>query len=174
MLCPQLKYKVLYRSLLGLLDVIRLRRDITYDCCGRYSQTWRKSFPWSENVHHGKLPGASVRNSARGKGHEEGGFGIRKGGIEPQETPCSRASTPKTRDYLLYCFMLSPTPLTLRGAVPHRFSWRRSKLAVPVNKNSWAWQGCLRSNLSAGKLACVTGLSTLLPLHTWLFTTSQP
>ena len=119
-------------------------------------------------------PGASVRNSAHGKGHEEWGFGICKGRIESQETPRSRASTPKTRVYLLYCFMLSPTPLTLWGAVPHRFSWRRSKLAVPVNKNSWAWQGCLRSNLSADRLACVTGLSILLPLHTWLFTTSQP
>ena len=32
------------------------------------------------------LPGARVRNSAHGKGHEEGGFGICKGGIEPQET----------------------------------------------------------------------------------------
>ena len=32
------------------------------------------------------VPGASVRNSAHGKGHEEGGFGICKGGIEPQET----------------------------------------------------------------------------------------
>ena len=49
-------------------------------------------------LEHARLPcllGASVRNSAHGKGHEEGGFGIRKGGIEPQETPCSRASTPK-------------------------------------------------------------------------------
>ena len=36
-----------------------------------------------------KVPGASVRNSAHGKGHEEGGFGICKGRIEPQETPCS-------------------------------------------------------------------------------------
>ena len=35
------------------------------------------------------LPGASVRNSAHGKGHEEGGFCVCKGGIEPQETPCS-------------------------------------------------------------------------------------
>ena len=35
------------------------------------------------------VPGASVKNSAHGKGHEEGGFGILKGGIEPQETPCS-------------------------------------------------------------------------------------
>ena len=84
--------------------------------------------------------------------------------IEPQETPCSQASTPKTRVYLLYCFMLSPTRRTLWGAVPHRLSRRRSKLAASVNKNSWVWQGCLWSNLSAGRLACVTGLSTLLPL----------
>ena len=164
---------------------------------------------------------------------------------------------PKTRVYLLYCFMLSPTPLTLWGAVPHRFSRRRSKHAAPskwkflgvtrvfqltdssegylahlyrfvwphvtvyslptweawdvldllkansfgeleiisilgwlgiilvkgfsfvvpiiaANSLPWVWQGCLRSNLSAGKLACVTGLSILLPLCTWLFTTSQP
>ena len=51
---------------------------------------------------------------------------ICKGGIEPQEIPCSWASTPKTRVCLLYCFMLSPTPLTLRGAVPHHLSQRRS------------------------------------------------
>ena len=59
-----------------------------------------------------------MRNSTHGKGHEEGGFSKCKGGIEPQETPCSRASTPKTRVYLLYCFMLSPTPLTLWGLFP--------------------------------------------------------
>ena len=88
--------------------------------------------------------------------------------------PRSQASTPKTRVYLLYCFMLSPTPLTLWGAVPHWFSRRRSKLAAPVNKNSWVWQGCVRSNLSAGRPVCVTGLPILLPLCTSLFTTSQP
>ena len=33
------------------------------------------------------MPEASVRNSTHGKGHEEGGFGICKGGTEPQETP---------------------------------------------------------------------------------------
>ena len=65
-----------------------------------------------EKDHQCVVQGASVRNSVHGKGHEEGGFGIRKGGIEPQETPCSRASTPKTR----VCFMLSPIPLTLWGA----------------------------------------------------------
>ena len=55
-------------------------------------------------------------------------LGIRKGVIKPQETPCSRASNPKTR----VCFMLSLTPLTLRGALTHsHFSRRRSKRAAP-------------------------------------------
>ena len=35
---------------------------------------------------------------------------------------------------------------------------------IAANSLPWVWQGCLRSNLSAGKLACVTGLSILLPL----------
>ena len=55
-------------------------------------------------------------------------LGIRKGMIKPQETPCSRASNPQTR----VCFMLSPTPLTSWGALPHNhFSRRRSKPAAP-------------------------------------------
>ena len=46
-------------------------------------------------------------------------LGIRKGGIEPQESPriFSSIYPPKTRVCLLYCFVLSP--LTLLGAVPH-------------------------------------------------------
>ena len=91
--------------------------------------------------------------------------------------PCSQASIPKTRVCLLYCFMLSPIPLTLRGwgALTPITSLREGvNLQLQVNKNSWVWQRCLRSNLSAGRLVCVTGLSILLPLRTWLFTTSQP
>ena len=38
-----------------------------------------------------------MRNSTCGKGHEEGGTALHKGGIEPQETPCSGASTPKNQ-----------------------------------------------------------------------------
>ena len=159
---------------------------------------------------------------------------------------CSQASTPQIRIYLLYCFMISPTPLTLWGVVPHRFSRRRSKHAAPsqqkflgmtrvfqltdssegylahlyrfvwphvivyslpiweagdvldllkansfgeleiisivgwlgiilvkgfsfvvsiiaANSLLWVGQGCLRANLSADRLACVTGLSILLP-----------
>ena len=45
---------------------------------------------------------------------------------------------------------------------------------IAANSLPWVWQGCLRSNPSADRLACVTGLSILLPLRTWLFTTSQP
>ena len=41
------------------------------------------------------VPGACVRNSVRGKGHEEGGSALRKGGIEPQETPVPEHLPPK-------------------------------------------------------------------------------
>ena len=42
---------------------------------------------------------------------------------------------PKTR----VCFMLSPTPLTLRGALPHnRFSQEGVNVQLQDNKNSWA------------------------------------
>ena len=46
-------------------------------------------------------------------------LGIRKGGIEPQESPriFSSIFLQKNRVCLLYCFVLSP--LTLLGAVPH-------------------------------------------------------
>ena len=34
---------------------------------------------------------------------------------------------------------------------------------IAANSLPWVWQRCLRSNLSADRLACVTGLSILLP-----------
>ena len=43
---------------------------------------------------------------------------------------------------------------------------------IAANSLLWVGQGCFRSNLSADRLACVTGLSKFLPLCTWLFTTS--
>ena len=62
--------------------------------------------------------GASVRNSAHGKGHEEGGLTYAKAGSSLRSPPGnSRASTLKTRVCLLYFFVLSPTPLTLLGTV---------------------------------------------------------
>ena len=71
--------------------------------------------------------GASVRSSARGKGREEGGLTYAKAGSSLKSPPGnSQASTPKTRVCLLYYFVLSPTHLTLRGAVPHHLSLKKS------------------------------------------------
>ena len=74
------------------------------------------------------LLGAGVRHSAHGKGHEEGGGSTyAKAGSSLRSPPGNpRASTPITRACLLYYFVLSPTPLTLRGAVPHHLFQRRS------------------------------------------------
>ena len=63
-----------------------------------------------------------MRNSVHGKGHEKGGFGILKGGIEPQETPCSRASTPKTRVPTLLFYALSYTSDFMGGSPPSPLS----------------------------------------------------
>ena len=57
----------------------------------------------------------------RGKGHEEGGSAYAKVGSSLRSPPGnSRASTPKT------CFVLSPTPLTLRGLSPTTSLWKKS------------------------------------------------
>ena len=84
--------------------------------------------PWSSSGSEAgtSVLAASMRNSTHGKGHDEGGFGIDKGRIEPQETPYSQASTLKATVCLLYCFLLSPTPLTLQEALTHHLSWGRS------------------------------------------------
>ena len=73
------------------------------------------------------LWGAGMRHSACGKGHEEGGSTYAKVGSSLRSPPGNpRASTPITRACLPYYFVLSPTPLTLRGAVPHHLFRRRS------------------------------------------------
>ena len=73
------------------------------------------------------LLGARVRYSAHDKGHEEGGSTYAKAGSSLRSPPGNpQASTPITRACLLYYFVLLPTPLTLRGAVPHHLFWRRS------------------------------------------------
>ena len=64
---------------------------------------------WNSSTGILSLPGASVRNSAHGKGHEEGGSAYAKAGSSLRSPPGnSRASTPKTRVCLLsaLCFHL--------------------------------------------------------------------
>ena len=75
----------------------------------------------------GLLLGAGVSTSTHGKGHEKGGSTNAKAGSSLRSPPeNSRASTPKTRACLLYYFVLSPTSLTLRGAVLYHLFWRGS------------------------------------------------
>ena len=81
---------------------------------------------WNSSAGILSLPGASVRNSTCGKGHEEGGLAYAKAGSSLRSPPGnSRASTLKTRVCLLYFFVLSPTPLTLQGAVAHYLSLKK-------------------------------------------------
>ena len=56
--------------------------------------------------------------------------------IEPQESPWKFSSIyPQNQSLLTFCFVLSPTPLTLRGAVPHYLSLKKKReLTAPVNK----------------------------------------
>ena len=79
---------------------------------------------WNSSTGSLSLPGASVRNSSRGKGHEEGGSAYAK----PQESPWKFLSIyPQNQSLPIFCFVLSPTPLTLRGAVPHYLSLKKKK-----------------------------------------------
>ena len=51
---------------------------------------------------------------------------IHKGGIEPQESPWKFSGIyPQNQSLSTFCFVLSPTPLTLRGAVPHYLSLKK-------------------------------------------------
>ena len=100
-------------------------------CIIKEQSTLKGIFPSEQQVSgiklFSKLPGASVRNSSHGKGREEGGSAYAKAGSSLRSPPGnSRASTPKTRVCLLYCLVLSPTPLTLQGAVPHHLSLKKS------------------------------------------------
>ena len=64
---------------------------------------------WNSSTGSLSLPGASVRNSSGGKGHEEGCSAYAKAGSSLRSPPGnSRASTPKTRVCLLsaLCFHL--------------------------------------------------------------------
>ena len=81
---------------------------------------------WNSSTGILSLPGASVRSSTHDKGHEEGGSACAKAGSSLRSPPGnSRASTPQNQSLPTFCFVLSPTPLTLRGAVPHYLSLKK-------------------------------------------------
>ena len=62
-------------------------------------------------------------------------LGICKGGIEPQESPWKFSSIyPQNQSLPTFCFVLSPTPPTLWGAVPHYLSEKRVSLQLQLIK----------------------------------------
>ena len=74
------------------------------------------------------LQGAS---SAPGKGHEEGGLAYAKAGSSLRSLPGnSRAIYPQNQSLPTFCFVLSPTPLTLRGVVPHYLAEKNVSLLL--------------------------------------------
>jgi len=52
---------------------------------------------------------------------------IRKGRIEPQESPWKFSSMyPQNQSLPIFCFVLSPTPLTLQGLSPTTSLWKKN------------------------------------------------
>ena len=85
----------------------------------RWPKYWSFSFNISPSKEHPVL-GACVRSSTRGKGQrKEARHTQRRDWASGVPLEIFEHLPPKTRVCLLYCFVLSPTPLTLRGAVPH-------------------------------------------------------
>ena len=117
------------------------------------------------------LPGVSVRNSAHGKGHEEGGLAYAKAWSSLRKPLVPEHLLPKPES-IYFTVSCSRLYLWLYGGLTPITSLREGvNLQLQVNKNSWAWQECfnLRTPLKVIYPAC-TGSSCLM----WLFTASQP
>ena len=80
---------------------------------------------WNSSTRILSLLGASVRHSAHGKGHEEGGSAHAKAGSSLRSPPGnSRASTPKPESaYFRLCALTYTSDFT--GAVPHYLSLKK-------------------------------------------------
>ena len=89
-------------------------------------------------MNSGTVPGASMRNPARGKGREEGSLTKRKGVIRLQGLPLEFPEHPptKTRVCLLYCVMLSTYSSDInRGLSPHHLFLEKVNLELLDNKS---------------------------------------
>ena len=92
---------------------------------------------WNSSTGILSLLGASVRNSARGKGHEEGGLAYAKAGSSLRSLPGnSLASTPKTRACLLSA--LAYTSDFTGGCSPLPLSEKRVSLQLQLSRQEWS------------------------------------
>ena len=77
-----------------------------------------------------------MRNSARGKGHEEGGSACAKAGSSLRRPPVPEHLPPKTRVCLLYCVMLSTYSSDInRGLSPYHLFLEKVNLELLDNKS---------------------------------------
>ena len=81
-------------------------------------QGWGQTQDWTWKIAGSQRK--ELRPWQRSRGRR---LGICKRRIEPQESPWKFSSIyPPNQSLPTFCFVLSPTPLTLRGAVPHYLS----------------------------------------------------
>ena len=115
------------------------------------------------------LPGASKRNSALGKGHEEGDSAYAKAGSSLRKPPVPEHLPPKPESayFTALCFHLH---LWLYGGLPPTTSLREGvNLGLQLIKFLGVTRVFQFTNSSESSLACLTGSSG----HMWLFTASQ-
>ena len=101
----------------GLITPLHMPSFLPHDLCHGWSSSCWLPTPWTARRSNQSIlkdvgsQREELRTWQRSWGRK---LGIRKGVIKPQETPCSRASTPKTR--VLYG-ELSPITISLREGV---------------------------------------------------------
>ena len=118
------------------------------------------------------LPGASVRNSAHGKGHEEGGSAYAKAGSSLRRHPVPKHLPLKPRVCLLYCVMLSTYSSDInRGLSPYHLFLEKVNLelldnkspghnkSVSIQKPLW-WLSSLPARLVTAEYVIVCSLPT--------------
>ena len=120
------------------LEPLQILKDdavkVLHSICQQMWKTQLWPQDWKRSV-----PGASVRNSAHGKGHEEGGLAYAKAWSSLRKPPVPKHLTPKPESVLcshLHLWLyggLSPITVSLREGV---------NVQLQGNKNSWAWQEC--------------------------------
>src|SRR5574337_389664 len=96
-------------------------------------------------------------SSASGKGHEEGGLAYAKAGSSLRSLPGnSRAIYPQNQSLPTFCFVLSPTPLTLRGGCPPLpLSEKRVRVSLQLQLIIPGCDSVLPTNSFGNPLACL-------------------
>ena len=85
----------------------------------------------------------------------------------------SRASTPKPESVCFTISWLSPTPLTLTGGYPRPPFSGENQLRAIANKSPGHERNISNQTPSVSIIAFLAGISRLLQLCIWLFTSSQ-